>query len=152
MAKRRAGQIPFSPTEEQRELVAVLAGAGIPHLTICRFITWPATAGHDAGKPIVMMTLRKCFRYELNEGMAHSNAKIVKTAHEMIVKDKNPALTIFWLKTRMGWKEPAQEVNLSMSYGQLVEQAVKQAAGLIAQKMQQQVALPEAIEGEAKAA
>ena len=129
MMARAKGQVPFEPTDEQRELVAILAGTGVPQSVICRFITWPADALHDdAGKPITDRTLRKVFRAELDEGIEIAHAMLKKTAFHMAVVDKVPAMAIFLLKTRLGWKEPAQDVNLHMTYGELVELAEKKAA------------------------
>lgn len=127
MAKGK-GQIPFEPTDEQRTLVMALAAAGVPQEQICLEVKWPEASLHqDAGKPITKPTLRKCFRRELDNGMQRANGKVIATAFEMATKDKVPAMVIFWLKTRCGWKEPAQDVNLSLSYLQLVEAAAKKA-------------------------
>lgn len=108
----------FEPTQEQRNLVVALAAVGTPHKHICLEILRPD------GKPISEPTLRKAFREELDNGMQRANGKVVNVAYKMATAGTIPAMTIFWLKTRCGWKEPAQDVNLSLTYGQLVEQAM----------------------------
>jgi transcriptional regulator with XRE-family HTH domain len=54
---------------------------------------------------ISSVTLRKYFRGELDTAYVMANAKVVQTAFEMAVSGKTPAMTIFWLKARMGWSE-----------------------------------------------
>lgn len=133
-AKAKGGQEPFEPTDEQRDLVAILAGNGVPQPVICRFITWPQMT-REAGKPITDRTLRKAFRSELDAGMDVANAKLIKTAFKVATVDEVPSVLIFLLKTRLGWKEPAQDVTLHMTYGELVEKAEKQAADERAAKL-----------------
>lgn len=110
------GQAAFEPTNEQRELVATLAGCGISQEVICLEVK-----GAD-GEPITSRTLRKHFRVELNRGMEIANARVVKAAHKSALAGNVPMM-IFWLKVRMGWKEPAQDVNVGVTYGQLVAAA-----------------------------
>jgi len=50
-------------------------------------------------------TLRKHYRDELDHGMTNANARVVRTAFEQATSGDSPAMTMFWLKTRMGWKE-----------------------------------------------
>lgn len=114
----------FEPTDEQRELVAVLSSCGIPQATICRFVTWKGIAD-NSGKTISEPTLRKAFREELDEAGQVAHAKLIRTAFHMATVDKIPSLVIFLLKTRLGWKEPAQDVNLHQTYGQLLDEARK---------------------------
>lgn len=127
MAKGK-GQIPFEPTDEQRTLVMGLAAAGVPHPQICLEVKWPEASLHqDAGQPISCPTLRKCFRHELDNGMQRATGKVIGALFKNAFVKENVVAQIFWLKCRAGWKEPAQEVNLSMTYGQLIETAQKKA-------------------------
>lgn len=50
-------------------------------------------------------TLRKHYREELDHGMTKANARVVQTAFQQATSGKSPAMTMFWLKTRLGWKE-----------------------------------------------
>jgi hypothetical protein len=72
-----------------------------------------------AGLPIDdTKTLRKHFREELDTAYAKANARVVQTAFKQATSGKSPAMTMFWLKTRMGWKETeVREVEHSMEEG-----------------------------------
>lgn len=123
MAKGK-GQVPFEPTEDDRLLVAVLIGSGMPQEIVCRFIKWPAIAlHHDAGKAIGLKTLRKAFREELDSGMSIANGKVIQALFYNAVVKNNVTAQIWWTKCRAGWKEPAQDVNLHKTWGELVEES-----------------------------
>lgn len=118
MANRNARRLPpFVPTETQRELVAILVAGGVTHDVIARYIENPATK-----KPIGVRTLEKHFREELHNGIMLANARLVEKAYHMAIGGEKTML-IFLLKTRMGYKEPAQDVLLHKTWGQLVEEA-----------------------------
>ena len=96
----------FRPTPEQRELVRTLAGVGTRAPDICLLIK------DAAGKPIGEKTLRKYFRAELDEGTVQATAKVARTLFGFATDPKGgmKAVTasIFWMKTRAGWKETQQ--------------------------------------------
>lgn len=118
-ADHHGGKPAFVATQEQRDLVLVLAGVGYPHEQIAKRIRWAD------GREISRDTLRKTFADELRHGMELANAKVANALFTMATKDKIPAAAIFWLKCRAGWREPAQDVNLNYTYGELVEAATK---------------------------
>lgn len=111
MSKRKSKQEPrkrgrpegtgFKPTDEQRELVESLAGYGITEVEIAKLVTNSAT---DAA--ISPVTLRKCFREELDRGHTVANAKVAgalfknATTGTPSFPGGNPTSQIFWLKTR----------------------------------------------------
>lgn len=107
---------PYEPTNEDRELVAILAGNGIPHDIICRCIVSPATQEH-----IGINTLKRHFKPELTDGRAMADAGLIGRAYQM--SKTVPAVLIFMLKTRLGWKEPAQDPNMRERYEDLVNKA-----------------------------
>lgn len=121
MSNKHGRLPPFTPTEAQRELVAILAGNGIPHEIIARCVTNP-----DTTLPIGKRTLDKHFADELKDGRAISDAGLINKAYSVAMSGQ-PAVLIFMLKTRLGWKEPAQEINLRQSYEELVRDAAKKA-------------------------
>ena len=45
----------------------------------------------------------------ISKGRALASMCVRKTAYQMATSGKCPAMTIFWLKTREGWKEPRDE-------------------------------------------
>jgi hypothetical protein len=68
-------------------------------------------------------TLRKHYRDELDLGMTKANAKVVQTAFQQATSGKSPAMTMFWLKTRMGWKE-TQKVEHTGADGEAIQHSV----------------------------
>ncbi len=82
----------YRPTQEKRERVKALAGLGIPQEQICRMI------GLRSQK-----TLRRYFSKELSLGIAESSANVLQTSFKLASSRRNPAMTIFWLKTRARW-------------------------------------------------
>jgi hypothetical protein len=82
----------FLPTDAMREQVRHLAGIGVPQDNI-------ATVIGCAPK-----TLRKCFRDELDRGVAEANATVAGYLFAS-TKRGNVTAQIFWLKTRANWRE-----------------------------------------------
>lgn len=111
----------FIPTVADRAVVRALAGAaGMSHRLICLQIIDPATDCSIDAK-----TLRKHFKDELREGKEGANAAVRLSLFQMATTGKQVAAAIFWAKTQMGYKEPAQDVNVNMTYGELVQAAAK---------------------------
>jgi hypothetical protein len=77
----------FRPTPEQRKLVRSLAALGVPQQGICVLV------GLRSPK-----TLRKHFRPELFHGLAEATAAVARTAYEMAVSGRYPAMSMFWDK------------------------------------------------------
>lgn len=92
----------FTPTDEQRLTVSIMAACGMPHELICERIINPQT-----GARLAAMTLRKAFRKELDDGTASANAMVAQALFKKATGNTPQAVTaaIFWLKTRAGWKE-----------------------------------------------
>ena len=84
----------FTPSAEQRALVKSMAGVAIRHEDIARII------GIRSPK-----TLRKHFRLELDSGAPEANYKVASTLFRMATSGSCPAATIFWAKTRNGFRE-----------------------------------------------
>ena len=90
----------FTPTDEQRRLVKILAGFGIHQEGIAMRLE------------ISPHTLRRHFRKELDRGAVDANAQVVNALFKMATSGKVPAATIFWAKTRCKWHErPAIEAS-----------------------------------------
>ena len=85
------------PTEDERKLVELLSGYGIPHHSIALVI-----GCHEE-------TLRAHFRNELDLGAVNANTKVVGSLFKMATSETAPnvAAAIYWTKVRMGWREPA---------------------------------------------
>lgn len=84
----------FVPTEEKRNTVSAMAAYGIKQEDIARVV--------GALSP---KTLRKYFAEELRTSAINANAQVAKALYEMASSGTCPAASIFWAKTRMGWRE-----------------------------------------------
>src|SRR5215472_1014765 len=85
----------FVVTDQMREKVRYLAGVGVPQDDIAKIIG------------CAPKTLRKCFRVDLDRGMAEANATMSGYLFAA-AKAGNTAAIIFWLKTRANWWERAR--------------------------------------------
>ena len=84
------------PTDEQRRLVKTLAALGIPQEQIAMKV------GIRSPK-----TLRKYFRDELDRGSLDANLQVLQTLYKLATDGVHLAATIFWAKSRLGWRERA---------------------------------------------
>ena len=91
------GGVPYAPTEEQRRMVKVMSGFGIPQTAIASQI------GVDA------KTLRKHFPEELDRGMTEANMRVSQSLFTMATTGGSVAAAIFWMKARAGWREKHPE-------------------------------------------
>lgn len=89
---------PFVPTEQQRLLVAKMAGLGFPQDQICLLVE------NDKGEPISEWTLKKYFAADLRSGVIKANVNMAGRLYRAGM-DGNVACMIFWLKTKAGWRE-----------------------------------------------
>ena len=87
---------PFQPTEQNQKQVKTMAALGFRHDDIATIIG------------ITPKTLRKHFRNELDCGAIEANARVLRTLFEMAISGKNTAASIFWAKTRCGFREKAR--------------------------------------------
>lgn len=97
----------FTPTKEQIVRVSVLVACGTPQSEIARQVINP-----ESGDAIDLKTLRKCFRYELDEGKKAANAMVARALFKRATGDGPQSVTaaIFWLKAQAGWRDrPEQE-------------------------------------------
>ncbi|MDB5411791.1 MAG: hypothetical protein JWR10_126 [Rubritepida sp.] len=83
----------FDPTDEQRRLVRMMAGCGIPQADIAKYLR------------IDVKTLRKHLRDEIDMGSIEATTKVAQSLFRMATEGKNTAAAIFWMKARAGWRE-----------------------------------------------
>lgn len=99
------GRPPHVPTDKNRGIVETMVAVGIPEVEIGLVIG------------ISHVTLRKYYQPEIDTGAAKANAQVGRTWFMRATgggdwqKASDTAL-IWWTKTRMGAKEPKQEVIL----------------------------------------
>ena len=84
----------FQPTDEQRKEVRALARYGLKHKQIAALLDLASTT-----------TLRKHFAEELREGPLEAKSQMLGKLFTLAVSGRDPAMTMFWLKTRAGWRE-----------------------------------------------
>jgi hypothetical protein len=101
-------RLKFQPTDEQRRRVKSLAGFGLKQEHIASLLGLASTT-----------TLRKYFREELERGPVEAHANVRGTLFKMATSGRNPAATMYWLKTRARWSEkgrPEEPVKRSEGY------------------------------------
>ena len=89
----------FIATNEQRKMVRTMAAYGIHQDDIARCV------GLRSAK-----TLRRHFREELDRAATEANAQVAQSLYQQAISGKKTGATIFWLKSRAGWRESAAGV------------------------------------------
>lgn len=88
-----------TPTAETRRLVESLSACGVRFADI-------------AGKiDITDDCLRKHYKKELDNGRVDANAAVAQTLFNA-AKEGNITAAIFWLKTRAGWRETIDDLQI----------------------------------------
>jgi hypothetical protein len=116
--KRGRGRPPHEPTDELRAKVKQMAGIGASNVDIARYLR------------ISIDTLSKYYADELERGPLELNLAVGNAAFyqavglKITVGDDGkeylercepvPTMTIWWTKTRMGWKELPTEHHLTI--------------------------------------
>ena len=75
-------------------MVKSLAGCGLKQEHIAPLLGLASTT-----------TLRKYFREELERGPVEAQANVRRTLFKLATSGRNPAATMYWLKTRARWSE-----------------------------------------------
>lgn len=108
---------PFIPTDLHRTTVKSLAAYGINHEEIAQMI------GLRSAK-----TLRRHFREELTRGSIEATAQVSQTLYQMATSGQEPACTMFWMKTRGGWREKQRSETEPTAVPDFVVSVEKEAA------------------------
>lgn len=98
--KRGKGRPEFKPTAEQRNMVQVMSGYGIPQDKIAVLIINPET-----GAGISEVTLRKVFHTEIQTGLAQAQVKVVGALFKNATEKENVIAQIFLAKSRYGYRD-----------------------------------------------
>lgn len=106
-ATRPPGKPPHEPSKATRELVKLHAMVGTPQPIIADLIE------------IDDKTLRKYYRRELDLSTHQANAQVGGALYNKAVKGDTAAM-IFWLKTRAGFREKAEEEKLTIDAAKTV--------------------------------
>jgi hypothetical protein len=89
--KKRSGRA-FQPTDDDRRTVTLMGAMGCKHSHIALIVN------------IDPKTLRKHFRRELDTAAISANVQTTKSLFAMANSRRNAAATIFWVKTRCGFR------------------------------------------------
>lgn len=80
-------------TQEVVQRVMVLSGFGLTAEQISTI------------EKIPLRTLHRYYKEEMAQGRDNAIGNVTKTAYQMAMSGKVPAMTMFWLKTRARWRE-----------------------------------------------
>lgn len=94
----KGGRPEHEPDARSREYVEVMSGYGVPQADICVVLG------------ISENTLRKHYAFEIEQGKAKANVRVLETLFRMATSGKHPGPTIFWAKARCGMREPPIQV------------------------------------------
>lgn len=114
-SKRVGRPSKHEPTLADRARVSRMASMGIPQYQIALV--------YD----ITEKTLRKKYKEELSKGAVEANLRVTETLFQMATSGANAAASIFWAKTRCGFRSSGPEVEE-------VKRAGDKAAGVAAQE------------------
>lgn len=119
---KKSGSPEFRPTESQKAMVVgmVAAGFALPYVAQC-------IVNPDTNKPISVPTLRKHFAHECDNARDIAKSRVANAAYLMAIGMQHPAMTIFYCKTQLHWKEPAIQIQGDFTLEQLVTGAHKLA-------------------------
>lgn len=98
-----AGMIVWS--EADKEKAGKLAGIG------CNLDQIAHIMGVDPATLDRMIVRDASISAAISKGRENAAGQVMKTAFNMAISGKVPALTIFWLKTRMRWSEARDQDN-----------------------------------------
>jgi hypothetical protein len=134
--KRPRGRPEFEFTQDHVSKIEALAMVGSPMdemATILGCSEKTLERAHAAGKALADKDPTKLKNQDqikrriydaLLKGRATAKFEVRATLYDMVTKDKNPTMGIFYAKTQLGWKEPKSGIELSApGGGPLVQQA-----------------------------
>lgn len=92
-------------TDDQKEMISRLAGIGcnveqIAYILNVSASTFKRRVNEDEGLSEL-----------LEKGRAVAGSEVLNTAFKMATSGNSPWMTGFWLKCRLGWKEPKDPVD-----------------------------------------
>jgi hypothetical protein len=126
MAKKKGdGLIQF--TDEDYKKIETMAGYGLSLAKIAALFgrSLRTFQNYKESNERVAMAIEA--------GKAKAHLQVHKTAYDMAVSGKVPQMTMFWLKSRAGWKETeVHEVNANMN---VQSESVDKLVGAIASLM-----------------
>lgn len=104
------------PTDLTRRFVETCIIGGIPESDICSVIE------------ITPWELEKCYPEELSKARARANAKVAQVAFQMATSGKDKTMTIFWLKSRLGWSDSGPQKTERQKRAELISEIDRRLA------------------------
>jgi len=87
------GRRRYQPNDKDRRIVEQMAIGGARQSDVAAVLDVDAK------------TLRKYYRKELDTSAARANAQVAGTLFKIATSGESAAASIFWMKSRCGWKE-----------------------------------------------
>ena len=87
------GRKRHKPTETTREIVNVMLSHGLTQVDVAKVLR------------LDPKTLRRHYSDEIETASIIAMSEVAKTAYKMAISGQYPAMTMFLLKTRLGWRE-----------------------------------------------
>ena len=128
--REMAGEQPHQRSEAFVPWVERMAGIGVPRVLIARIV----------GTTVENLTLQ--YGPELDHGPDQVNKQVADVALAMALSGSTPAMTMFWLKTRAGWRE-SDTLNLNHSGDTTLH--VDDARGMLLAKLIERIAQSKAV-------
>lgn len=97
------GRRTHEPSAADRAKVARMASMGIPQYQIAMVFD------------ISEKTLRRKYRTELSQAAVTANLRVAETLYQMATSGENAAASIFWAKTRCGFRSNVAEPTSNAS-------------------------------------
>lgn len=98
----------FVPTDEQRHVVGLLAGALLSHDMIAKLVLNPRTE-----RAINVSTLQKHFRDELDTGNTRLKA-VILSAFYQLVRERDTNAVLFGMRALLGYNDRDPSVQLRL--------------------------------------
>jgi|ERR1700746_3983371 hypothetical protein len=86
-------KVLFTPTPENHAYVRSLATEGVSEADIAAELRIPTKK------------LQRLFKDDLRQGVAAGNRTVVKTLYTAAISGTNMNVTVFWVKSRYGWRD-----------------------------------------------
>ena len=121
--KKRGPKRKLEITDHHYNEIERMAGLGLPTDMIARiFGVSPRTLD-------TYLADDETLKFHLHRGIAMATEKVAQTAFSQAVTGQNPAMTMFWLKCRAGWKDTRVHEVKTTTIEDLVNGATEKEVG-----------------------
>lgn len=103
------GRKKYEPADKDKQQVSVLGALGLKDEQIALVLG------------VSESTLQKYYNTELKSGRVLALARVGQTAYNMAISGEQPAMTMFFLKCRGGWREKPDETPPEKDTSRIIE-------------------------------